>query len=241
MNTRPATKVAIIGAGYAGLTAAVELARAGIDVVVFESSRTLGGRARVVEKDGHRLDNGQHILIGAYSETLRMLRSLGVPPKQLYTRPFFLHVPGRLTLSAAQLPAPLNLAIGIWRAEGLTWTDRFAALRLMRYLKKCKYSFAQDHTVSELLATTRQTAALRELIWEPLCVAALNTRASEASAQVFATVLRDSLASSASASEMLIPRVDLSELLPVPATRCLNKMGYPVRTATAIKRIVRYD
>ena len=62
------TRVAIIGAGYAGMAAAVELVRMGLDVTVFESSRVLGGRARVVEKDGYRLDNGQHILLGAYTE-----------------------------------------------------------------------------------------------------------------------------------------------------------------------------
>ena len=74
-------EIAIIGGGYAGLACAVTLARADVRVTVFESSRVLGGRARVVEKDGSRIDNGQHIMIGAYSQTLQLMRQVGVSPK----------------------------------------------------------------------------------------------------------------------------------------------------------------
>ncbi|MFA9440092.1 hydroxysqualene dehydroxylase HpnE [Uliginosibacterium sp. sgz301328] len=234
-----APRVAVVGAGYAGLTAAVELARAGCAVTVFEASRTLGGRARVVEKDGYRIDNGQHILIGAYTETLRMLRSLGVPPRQLLSRPFTLHVPGRLDLRAAELPAPFNLALGLLRSRELSWQDRFAAMRLMRHLKRRRYRFERDVPVADLLAETRQTRLLIELVWEPLCVAALNTPIAEASAQVFANVLRDSIGGRSADAEILIPRVDLTELLPFPATHFLSRNGHAVHTATPIKRITR--
>ncbi|MDB5814675.1 MAG: squalene/phytoene dehydrogenase [Rhodocyclales bacterium] len=230
-------RVAIIGAGYAGLSAAVELARAGVQVTVFEAGRTLGGRARVVEKDGRRIDNGQHILLGAYTETLRMLRFLRVPPRQLITRPFTLHVPGRLDLRAANLPAPFHLAVGLLRSRQMSWADRLAVVRLMRTLKRMHYALMQDCSVSQLLADTRQTPLLRELLWEPLCVAALNTPADEASAQIFINVLRDSLIGSASMSELLIPRIDLSELLPVPAAQFLARSGGTVNIATPIKSI----
>src|SRR5947209_10517326 len=144
-------RVAIVGGGYAGLSAAVELARAGIQVTVFEAGRTLGGRARVVEKDGRRIDNGQHILLGAYTETLRMLRFLRVPPRQLISRPFTLHVPGRLDLRAANLPAPFHLAVGLLRSRQLSWGDRLAVVRLMRTLKRMHYALSQDCSVSQLL------------------------------------------------------------------------------------------
>jgi hydroxysqualene dehydroxylase len=232
-----ATRVAIIGAGYAGLSAAVELARAGIQVTVFEAGRTLGGRARVVEKDGHRIDNGQHILIGAYTETLRLLRFLRVPPSRLIARPFTLHVPGRLDFRAASLPAPFHLAVGLLKSRQMSWADRFAIIRMMRSLKRMRYELAQDCSVSQLLADTKQTPMLIELLWEPICVAALNTPAAEASAQVFINVLKDSLAGCASASELLIPRVDLSELLPVPALQFLALKGGTVNIATPVKGI----
>ncbi|GAB2891847.1 hydroxysqualene dehydroxylase HpnE [Uliginosibacterium flavum] len=230
-------RVAIIGAGYAGLSAAVELTRAGVDVTVFESSRVMGGRARVVEKDGYRLDNGQHILLGAYTETLKLLRFLKVNPKRLLALPFVLHVPGRLTLRAANLPAPFHLALGLLRSKELSWADRFAALRLINFLKKCDWKLNEDYPVSELLDRTRQTPILRELMWNQLCVAALNTPPHEASAQIFANVLRDSVGASASASEMLIPRIDLTELLPVQAGVYLGRNGTALNTACPIKRI----
>jgi len=212
--------VAVIGAGYAGLACAVELARAGVHVTVFERSHTLGGRARVVHKDHHwRVDNGQHILIGAYGELTRLMRLTGCSPKQLAHLPLTLHVPDRLQLKAASLPAPFHLAVGLLRARGLSWADRLAMLRLMRWLKKRSFRVPADMTVTGLLQATRQTPPLVQLVWEPLCVAALNTPAAEADAQVFANVLRDSLAAGAAASELLLPRVDLSELFPVPAAR----------------------
>ena len=235
--------VAIIGAGYAGLACGVELARAGVHVTVFERSHTLGGRARVVHKDHHwRVDNGQHILIGAYGELTRLLRLTGCSPKQLAHLPLTLHVPGHLHLKAAALPAPLHLALGLLRAKGLSWGDRFAMLRLMRWLKKRNFRLpVADMTVTQLLAETRQTPKLNTLIWAPLCVAALNTPVHEASAQVFANVLRDSLAAGASASELLLPRTDLSELFPVPAARYLATRRGKLRTGNAIEAIRPVD
>ena len=67
-------RVAVIGGGYAGFAAAVTLAANRRDVTVFEAARTLGGRARRVEANGITIDNGQHILLGAYSQTLALLR-----------------------------------------------------------------------------------------------------------------------------------------------------------------------
>ena len=231
--------VAIIGAGYAGLACGVELARAGVHVTVFERSHTLGGRARVVHKDHHwRVDNGQHILIGAYSELTRLLRLTGCSPKQLAHLPLTLHVPGRLHLKAAALPAPFHLAVGLLRAHGLTWADRLAMLRLMRWLKRQGFRLSDPAmTVGRMLAETRQTPTLCQLIWEPLCVAALNTPVEAASAQVFANVLRDSLGAGAAASTLLLPRTDLSELFPVPAARYIGMRRGRLRTGNAIEAI----
>ncbi len=232
-------QVAIIGAGYAGLACAVELARRGVQVTVFERSHTLGGRARVEAKDGWRVDNGQHILLGAYTELTRLLRTTGVSPKTLTHLPLLLHTPGQLHLEAARLPAPFHLALGLLRARGLSWADRLAMLRLMRGLKKRAWRVDPAHSVAELLRQTRQTPHLIRLVWEPLCVAALNTPLAEASAQVFANVVRDSLGAAASASELLIPRINLSELFPVPAARFLAVRRGKLRTGTAVEAIRR--
>lgn len=232
-----ARSVAVIGAGYAGLACAVELAANGVQVTLFERSHVLGGRSRVVNKDGRQVDNGQHILIGAYTELARLLRQTGVSPKVLQRLPLTLHSPGRMHLQAARLPAPLHLAVGLLRARGLDWADRLAMLRLMRHLKKRHYQLDSTQTVRGLLHETAQTPRLVDLVWTPLCVAALNTPAAQASAQVFANVLRDSLAANASASELLIPRIDLSELFPVQAARYLAVRRGKLRSGASVKAV----
>ncbi|MDR0701658.1 MAG: hydroxysqualene dehydroxylase HpnE [Azoarcus sp.] len=231
-------EVAVIGAGYAGLACAVELARHGIETTVFERSATLGGRARVVRKDGWTVDNGQHLLLGAYSELTRLLRLTGVSPRRLEHLPLTLHIPGRLRFRAAVLPAPISLAVGLARARGLDWRERFAMPTLLRHLRRGHFRLPAEMTVTDLLNACRQPAKLRNLVWEPLCLAALNTPAHEASAQVFANVLRDTLGACASASELLIPRVDLSELFPVPAAQYLATRDGRILTGNAIAAIV---
>jgi squalene-associated FAD-dependent desaturase len=233
------TAVAIIGAGYAGLACAVELARHDMEVTVFERSRTLGGRARAVRKHDRTIDNGQHLLIGAYTELARLLRLTGVSPRQIKRLPLTLHIPGQIRLRAATLPAPLHLLTGLICAQGLDWRERFAVCALLRHLKRRRFQLPAGTTVTGLLTDCRQSFRLRNLLWEPLCLAALNTPAHEASAQLFANILRDTLAAaSATASELLIPRVDLSELFPVPAARYLATRNGSILTSNAITAII---
>src|SRR6266571_1908849 len=128
-------RVAVIGAGYAGLSAAIALARAGCAVSVFEANRVPGGRARRVEYRGALLDNGQHLLLGAYRETLALMREVGVADRALRRLPLTLVFPGRLRLAApARCPAPLHLLVALLRAQGLTWQERLAALRFSLWL-----------------------------------------------------------------------------------------------------------
>src|SRR5512134_1682839 len=97
--------VAVVGGGYAGMAAAVTLAERGVPVTVFEAARTLGGRARRVEHRDIALDNGLHILVGAYSETLRLMRLVGADPERLLLRlPLTWRIHDRFALRAAGLP-----------------------------------------------------------------------------------------------------------------------------------------
>ena len=232
------TAVAIIGAGYAGLACAVELASQDVEVTVFERSKILGGRARVVRKEGCATDNGQHLLIGAYTELTRLLRLTGVSPRQIKHLPLTLHIPGQFHLRAAALPAPLHLLKGLICAQGLNWHERFAIAAMLRHLKRKRFLLPAEMTVTGLITDCRQPSRVRSLLWEPLCLAALNTHAHEASAQVFANILRDTLAAgSSTASELLIPCVDLSELFPVPAARYLATRNGNILASNAITAI----
>ena len=230
-------RVAIIGAGYAGLAAAVELAAAGIGVDVFEASRTLGGRARAIEIDGMTLDNGAHILAGAYTETLRLMDVVGAPATGLLRLPLHLEFPGAFRLHAPRLPAPLHLAWALLRAHGLAWRDKLAAFAFMRRQQRAAFRLPADTTVGALLAA--EPEATRRFLWEPLCLAALNTAPARASAQIFLNVLRDSLAGTRAASDLLLPTVDFSSLFPEPAARFVEARGGRVLRGTRIDRVRR--
>jgi squalene-associated FAD-dependent desaturase len=231
-------RVAVIGAGWAGLSAAVTLVERGAQVIVFEASRQLGGRARRVTLDGVDLDNGQHILVGAYTETLRMMRVVGVDPGAALARlPLELRTAAGFRLKAARLPAPLHLAAGLLAARGLSLADRVRAAAFVYRLRNDGFRLAQEDTVAALLAGRGQTRALCELLWEPLCVSALNTPADRASAQVFANVLRDTLGSARPASDLLLPRTDLGALFPEPAARFVTARGGEVRVGAPVRTL----
>jgi len=227
-------KAAVIGAGWAGLAASVALREAGAKVTVFEAGHTPGGRARrVFHTDFDApLDNGQHLLSGAYKHTLALMRRVGRNPDALLMRrPLQLaSLDGRFRLAAPRLPAPLHMAAAILRARGLAWKDRLATLRLMRGLKTMSWTPPREWTVLHLLHYHAQSDALIRQVWEPLCLAALNTPTATASAALFARVLRDSLTGSRENSDMLLPCTDLSALWPDAAARQVTmRYGSTVR------------
>ena len=235
-----AEKIAIIGAGYAGLAAAVELATAGRQVEVFEASRVLGGRARATQIEGFTVDNGQHILIGAYTETLRLMRTVGANPEALLKRtPLRFEFPGQFVMSAPRLPAPLHTAFALLLARGIDWREKWAAICLMQGLQASKFRIEPDITVTAWLDRHKTPSRQRRLLWEPLCIAALNTPADHASAQVLANVLRDSLAGSRSASDMLLPQVNLSALFPEPAMEFITQRGGAVHLSHRVNALRR--
>jgi squalene-associated FAD-dependent desaturase len=242
LTPHPSKRVAVIGAGYAGLAAAVELASRGIAVDVFEASRTLGGRARAATIDGLTVDNGQHILVGAYTETLRLMRTVGANPDTLLKRtPLSFEFPGEFRMVAPRLPAPLHTAFALLGAKGIDWREKWAAIRLMQGLQRAKFRIEPDCTVTAWLDQNKTPCRQRRLLWEPLCIAALNTPADRASAQVLANVLRDSLASSREASDMLLPQTDLSLLFPEPAAAFITSHGSNVHRGARITGLLRSE
>jgi squalene-associated FAD-dependent desaturase len=247
--------VAVIGGGWAGLSAAAILAQQHIPVTVFEAAKTLGGRARSVtfkasittgEPDSvplHAagteeitLDNGQHILLGAYRETLRLMQLVGVDIDTVLQRlPLRLSFPGHFSLATSRLPAPLHLLVALLRTEGLNWSERRAALAFMLKLHLARFRLPQDISVATLLEE-QPSAAIRYL-WEPLCLAALNTPLRMASAQVFLNVLQDAFGRSREDSDLLLPRSGLSELFPDRAAEYIRRCGGEVLLSTGVDSI----
>ncbi len=232
-------KTAIIGGGWAGLAAAVELCTAGSQVTVFEAARQLGGRARGVETHGQTLDNGQHILVGAYRETLRLMQAVGAEGERLLRRiPLELAYPGAgFRMKLPRLPAPLHLAFGLLKASGCSVREKYSAACFISSLQTNGYRLAEDCTVAELLERHGQHGALRRYLWQPLCLAALNTAPEKASAQLFANTLRDSLGGTRSATDLLLPASDLGRLFPQPAAEFIKARGGEIELSTRIETI----
>ncbi|WP_296949701.1 hydroxysqualene dehydroxylase HpnE [uncultured Massilia sp.] len=236
-------RVAVIGGGWAGCAAAVELADAGCAVVLYEAARTLGGRARAVQLDGRALDNGQHILLGAYRDTLALLRRVGVDPRAAFLRlPLQMRYPpasGLLDFVAPRLPAPLHMLAALLRARGLAREDKLALARFTTSARWMGWQLHRDCSVSELLQRFDQTPRVQRLLWAPLCIAALNTPPERASAKVFLAVLRDSLGARRAASDMLLPRLPLDALFPDAARAWLERRGAHVALGSRVRDIAR--
>lgn len=229
--------MAVIGGGYAGMAAATALTQSGIHVTVFETAQVLGGRARRVEYRGHVLDNGQHILSGAYTCLRQLMRTVGVADEALDHTRLQLSMPPDFLLRAPNWPAPFHMLGALLLARGLAWRERWAAVRLMLGLRQANYRVGADLTVAELLQTFRQPANLATHLWNPLAISALNTPPQQASAQVFVNVLRDALAGSREASDLLLPKIDLSSLFPQAAANWVAAHGADVRLGARVTSV----
>jgi squalene-associated FAD-dependent desaturase len=234
-------KIAVVGAGYAGCAAAFEAAQAGHQVALFEAARTLGGRARRVdaaEASRTSIDNGQHILIGAYADCQRIMSVVGIDTKEYLLRmPMELCFPDDVKLTLPRWPAPLHVLAGIAYADGLTNDDKLAFLKASLSWRSMKWRCDEAMTVAQLTADL--PPLVRQRFTDLLCVSALNTAPETASAQVFLTVLKDSLGAKREASDFLLPRTDLSALLPDAVANWLVKRGHRVLQGERVSEIKR--
>jgi len=226
-----ALNVAVIGGGWAGLATAVEAVRRGHHVTLFEMAAQLGGRARGVEAQGLMLDNGQHILIGAYTATLALLRAVGVDPERALLRtPLRFTAPDGSGLQLEPGAPTVAFARAVLRQRRWTFGERI--LLLAAATGWALRRFRCDETLTVGTLTARLPSAVREQLIDPLCVAALNTPADEASASVFLRVLRDALFSGPGSADLLLPRVSLGDLMPAPAQHHLT--GAELRLQTRV-------
>jgi squalene-associated FAD-dependent desaturase len=232
--------VAVIGAGWAGLSAALTLAEAGVAVTLFDSAPLAGGRARTTVLDTplgrFELDNGQHLIVGAYTETLALIERLGAAG-ELKRHRLDLSSPSGLSLRVPALPAPLHTGWALLRARGLSGAERLAMVRLMRGLQRAGWRTGQGETVEALLRRWQQPARLIARLWAPLCIGALNTLPEHACARSFSVVLRDTLGASRPASDFVTAERPLGSLLPEPALARLRQLGASIRLRETVRTL----
>jgi squalene-associated FAD-dependent desaturase len=243
-----APDVAIVGGGFAGLAAATRLAAGGARVLVLDARPQLGGRATafVDRATGELVDNGQHVLFGCYRQTLDFLRRIGADDRvrvhAALEVPFLDKAGRRSVLRCPPLPSPLHLLGAVLDWDALPWRDRLTALRLAGPLRAARRGdLPAGGTVSQWLAANRQSRKIREWLWEPLAVAALNQSPEEASAAPFVRVLAEMFGPDTSAAAVVLPICPLHRMYAEPAREYITARGGDVRTNALARLIVERE
>lgn len=236
-NPHSQPKIAVIGAGWAGLAAAVKLVQRA-DVTLFEAGRTAGGRARSFggDKGGFSfLDNGQHIMIGAYHAVSALMKQIGVREEDVFLRlPLQWYLHDGLRFQTAALPAPWHLLLGLSAGRGISWAHKFKLLGDMYALQGRHRRHLPDMPVGTWLDARNTPRKLVAQFWQPLVWGALNTPLEQASLNVLCNVLSDGVWADKAGSDYLLPKTDLGSIVARPALAYLQNHGAVVRLETRV-------
>jgi hydroxysqualene dehydroxylase len=234
--------VTIIGGGWAGLAAAVELSKKNILVNIYESAKQPGGRARSIKKNNLTIDNGQHLMIGAYQQMLDLLKTVNILEKDVFYRtPQHIKILDLKTnkvafnLKLPKLPAPLNLLIGIFFCPSLSFLEKLQTLYYFNKLLNGKIN--QDISVDQWLSNSKLPEYYTEYLLKPLCLAALTTHTNEASAKAFQNILQKTFNGPAENTDLLIPKTDLENIFPLAAIKYIESKGGKVFTKHRVSQI----
>lgn len=241
----PLPPLVVLGGGMAGIAAAACLAERGLRPTLIESRPYLGGRTRsfIHHPTGDEIDNGQHLMMGCYHDTFRLLEMLGtrhLVEMQRSLRVEFRSPDGTPALLDAprSLPSPLGVLVGMLRLQGLSGRDRLALLRLG--LAAMFGNPSAHETVGEYLDRLGQSRELQRRLWEPIIVATLNTPIEQASARLFVEVMRRAFMGRGDNSRLAFPRTGLSRLIE-PARHYIEEHGGRVMTGAPVTAIERAE
>ena len=237
-------KCLVIGGGFAGLSASVHLSNSGYKVELIEASPKLGGRAYSFshKQTNMLIDNGQHIMMGCYNETLKFLELIGASNKleiQEKLSVKFLK-PGfeRHQLKASSLLYPFNLLSAIYNYSAISLLERLAVVRFFLKLPFFSHRDLSKMSVDDLLIKENQNENVKKAFWEILCVGALNTNLQKASAKVFIDILKEIFLKGSLGSKIILPKTSLSEMYCEPAKQFIEKKGGRIFLSERVEEIV---
>ncbi len=243
-----ASTAVVIGAGWAGLSAAVELADKGFQVTLIEQSKRLGGRASSFkdEKTGDVVDNGQHLFMGCYTDTLRYLKKIGSLSQLKFQKDLEVDFVNKnaetFTLKCRSWPAPLHLAGGLMGLKSLSFSEKLAMMKVYQAVQMngngSDAGSLAGKTVEEWLISLGQSERARRYFWDLITIATLNEQSSIAEAEPLAVVLKEAFFSGGEKSQIAIASSGLSELCGPRAESYLSARGGRIRMNTLAAKIV---
>jgi hydroxysqualene dehydroxylase len=242
----PAKDAVVIGAGFAGLSAAVALAERGVRVTVLEGKPALGGRAYSFEdpETGDFVDNGQHVLMGCYGETLDFLKRIGAHEQLVFHEDLEIEMlagPGQsAVLKTARLPGPLHMTAALLGYQHLSFAQRMSVMRggLCMLAMRRFGDELRRLTVAQLMDRLGQSEHARRCFWYPLSIATLNDEPESSSAQQLAEVLKRAFFSRRRRdSAFVYSRVGLSDLYCTGATRLIERAGGAVLSHSIVEML----
>ncbi len=237
VGVHPPESVIVVGAGLAGLSAAVRLAGIGVRVTVLETRQKLGGRATSFDdsRSGERIDNCQHVAMGCCTNYRRFLEELGLAEAlRWYSETHWLEPDGRHSITRpAPLPAPLHGATLLLSARFLSLRDRLGIGRAMLEAAREDRAALAPEPFSNWLDRHDQSAISRRRFWEPLMVSACNASVDRVDQQVALHVLQEGFLATRRSSMIGVPSVPLIDLYE-PARSIIEAAGGRVITGASV-------
>jgi len=237
------SKCLIAGGGLAGLSAAVMLLKNGIDVHLIEASPKLGGRSYSFYNDQFEesIDNGQHIMMGCYNETLKFLDIIGardnVEIQKNLSLKFVKEGGDIFELATKSDLYPLNLSRAIVSYKALTFKERLKVLDLFLDLYCIEEGDLEDLTVADWLANEGQDKNTRDALWDILAIGTLNSKCEDASAALFARILKRVFFDGNDSSKVVLPVTDLTNMYVNPAENFIKNHGGKISTSERVLSI----
>jgi len=235
-------KVIIIGAGVAGLTAASHLVKSGFDVHIFEARKSIGGRLFSISHtdSGEVIDNGQHLISGAYTEFMSLLNELGTSTYLKSSDGLNVHYAQQdgkqYLLAPTGFAGDLGFIAGLFKFDALSLTSKFQLISFFVKLKLKRIASA-DFSCYDLLKNEHQGDEVISVFWEPLILAVMNARPKHIAATLLIEVLERAFFAGGAASNLLLPTCELSALLQ-PFENWFARNGGDLHFRSPVKNIL---